>query len=343
MARTGKAWQAEVNRHVDPRRGSWTLSDQGGEGGRWVRSIGASPHFSPEEAAYIDSDDDLRRRVAGSLGVTDFDAEVEYPDEDRGDIRDFVSVIGMAVAPVVAGQFGAVAGALTKAGFSAASGGNPIQSGALSLLSGAITGGGGELGDLSTTDLGGGYSGLGQASAGMDGFTYAADVGTQPGSATVSNVGDDGITSSFQSLDAPPPESIVSADAYSTDIPGGPADGIIDRVMQWANANPGGARIAAGLGAGALGVAGGIGSALLNRDTAEKRMRAYKELLSQRTAEEAKAMDNKRAFVQGGSYFDTKGLPVAPAATQPLRRPDGSLVYAQPGIISGAMMRRGRA
>lgn len=81
-----------------------------------------------------------------------------------------------------------------------------------------------------------------------------------------------------------------------------------------------------------VGAIGSMGSALLTSSATDKKIQADKDLLSQKTTELAKIDADKRALVQSGSYFDAN-LGVSPAATAPLRRPDGSLVYAN-GIIN---------
>jgi len=74
---------------------------------------------------------------------------------------------------------------------------------------------------------------------------------------------------------------------------------------------------------------GGAGQALLNQQTEEEKIQGAKDLLSQKTEEEARIAANKKAAIQGGSYFDAP-LGFRPSGA-PLRRPDGTLVY--PGLI----------
>lgn len=106
--------------------------------------------------------------------------------------------------------------------------------------------------------------------------------------------------------------------------------GIINRGLAWMNKNPVPTMAA-------VTAIGGAGQGLLNREIAEKRIIAERELQDQRLANAQKLEEWKRAFTQGGSYFDTGGVGFKSTGTTGLRRPDGTLVYARPGIIAGQM------
>lgn len=97
--------------------------------------------------------------------------------------------------------------------------------------------------------------------------------------------------------------------------------GIIDRATQWATKNPVPATL---IGTQLAGAVGGIGKAALEKEIAERNIRARSALLTQQTQEQ---LDLSRR----GTFTGNVG--VTPAANKVLRRPDGTLVY--PGIVAG--------
>ena len=103
--------------------------------------------------------------------------------------------------------------------------------------------------------------------------------------------------------------------------------GIINSGLETAKENK---EIVSPLITGGVMALGGAGQALLNQQTEEEKIQGAKDLLSQKTEEEARIAANKKAAIQGGSYFDApRGFRPSGA---PLRRSDGTLVYTQ-GLI----------
>lgn len=98
--------------------------------------------------------------------------------------------------------------------------------------------------------------------------------------------------------------------------------GLLDSTLDWANKNP----FVAGAG---LQVAGGllkgVGDNQTAKDIQERKIQGEKELQAQKTAQQLALEEERRKKIQAGSYFDAK-IPFRPSG-QPLRRPDGSLVY----------------
>ena len=123
---------------------------------------------------------------------------------------------------------------------------------------------------------------------------------------------------------------IVRPSDYANVGGGEQQGGIINRGMEWIKGN----QTAAMLGLAAV---GGVGQAALQSDIAAKKIIADRELQEQKTRNAMQLEEWKRAFTQGGSYFDTGGVGFKPSGTTGLRRPDGTLVYARPGIIAGQM------
>lgn len=269
-------------------------------------------------------------------------------EDSAGSLGEWGMLVSAFAAPILGPSMGLskIEAAIAKAGISIATGQDPITAlvnGGLSTLTGSI------FGEANAT--------LGENSfdtgAMNEVLTRTPDVvGTGTGNVVAST---GGIVNDASVVDAPSTAGTPSAENYAEAYPGSsqgtggldmsnsnPASykpgGIIDGFMKMVNGmTPQQATLAGALGAGALGVVGGIGSALLNKDTAEKRIQADKDLLAQKTTEEQKAAENKRAMIQSGSYFDAKIGVAAPTTPRPLRRPNGALVYAQPGIVAGAM------
>lgn len=125
----------------------------------------------------------------------------------------------------------------------------------------------------------------------------------------------------------------ASSNVANTGLQNPPAaessEGLISRIMGWAEKNP---RFAV---AGGLQVLGGIGQNLTQNQIMDKKTSSDKELLARKYAEEEKAAAARRAMVQSGSYF-SGALPFSATSAKPLRRPDGSLVYTG-GLIGNAM------
>lgn len=82
---------------------------------------------------------------------------------------------------------------------------------------------------------------------------------------------------------------------------------------------------------------GGLIAGAMNNQAANERLdktAAYNSSLqSQKVTDQANLDATKRAAIQGGSYFDAK-VNMRPGS-RVLRRPDGSFVYATPGLIAG--------
>lgn len=94
--------------------------------------------------------------------------------------------------------------------------------------------------------------------------------------------------------------------------------GIIDGMVGWADKHPMAATIAGTQIAGAV---GGVGKAALEKEIAERNIRARSDLLTQQSQT---ALQQSRAGALPGGGVNIKPKP------GPLRRPDGSLVF-QPG------------
>lgn len=272
-------------------------------------------------------------------------AQQRWQDTQKDDDSGFGSLVMMAVTAVAA-AYGVPlwVTSAAKAGLSLASGADPLDAivnGGLSYLSGNV------------------LQGLSVDGAGIGGSDFVGDLPVDPSAGSPAiGTGDGNVFASADTetmndasvIDGPvqiDSDSIVdptgsgastvdtvNAENAFTQGGGYQPGGIIDSVLKFANENQ---TLTGGMVSGALGVVGGIGSALLNKSTAEKKMEADKELLSQKTVEDLKAAENKRAMIQSGSYFDSKLGVSAPQATRQLRRPDGTLVYAQPGLITGQM------
>lgn len=224
-----------------------------------------------------------------------------------------------------------VEAALAKAGLSTVMGGNPVTSlanGGLSYLTSTFTGGAESGAQVESPSEG--LIGTGNPNV------YAAnetgtmnDAGPQTGGGEPQQIDTSGAPDTGSGAGSA--ETIQAENLFS----GLNADqSTFGKIIDWANANKGGAGLIAGLGAGALGVAGGVGSALLNKSAAESKIQADRQLLQDKAAQDRALLDYKRGLIQSGSYFDSKGTPTA-APRAPLRRPDGSLVFAQPGLLTG--------
>lgn len=110
--------------------------------------------------------------------------------------------------------------------------------------------------------------------------------------------------------------------------PGGIINNAMGAVLEFGKEYPG---LALAGGQMATGIIGGIGqSGMLDR-----KIQADKEMQEQKMADAQSLEEWKRRFIQGGSSYDAK-VPFQPT-NQPLKRPDGSNVYATPGIVAGAM------
>lgn len=112
-----------------------------------------------------------------------------------------------------------------------------------------------------------------------------------------------------------------------------PAKGLIQSSLDFVKENP-----LATVGAGQLvsGVVSGVGNNITQNQLADKKAKADRELLAARTQEEANALEARRRFVQSGSYYSA-AVPMRAGPQQPLRRPDGTSVYAPNGLIASAM------
>jgi hypothetical protein len=125
---------------------------------------------------------------------------------------------------------------------------------------------------------------------------------------------------------------ISSTTGTTTLLPGEVAasqsPGIINSMMNWAEANP-------LLTASILNIGGGVLKGMGDQKMQEERLQHEKDQTAQKF-EDSKALEEwKRRFIQGGSFFDVKMPFAAPAQQRQLRRPDGTLV--QRGIITNEM------
>lgn len=111
-----------------------------------------------------------------------------------------------------------------------------------------------------------------------------------------------------------------------------PSPGIIDKTLAFAKANPYATIAATSL---ASGIIGGVGQNITQNELMDKKIQADKDLLARKTDEEAKQAENRRKFIQGGSYFDVD-VPIRAKPGGVLRRPDGTPVFGS-GIINNAM------
>lgn len=98
--------------------------------------------------------------------------------------------------------------------------------------------------------------------------------------------------------------------------------GLLESSLDWANKNPFVAGMGLQIGGGLL---KGIGDNQTAKEVTERKIEGEKELQAQKTAEQLALEEERRKKIQSGSYFDAK-VPIKPSG-QPLRRPDGSLVY----------------
>jgi len=111
-------------------------------------------------------------------------------------------------------------------------------------------------------------------------------------------------------------------------VTGGAKKGVIDQVLDWGKANP-------ALASGALQLGGGLLKGVGDSAAMDKKIAAEKEIAAGRSPEAILAAQRAQA-ASSGAYGQKVGFG-APAAPRMLRRPDGSLVYAQPGLIAGRM------
>ncbi len=275
-------------------------------------------------------------------------------DDDGG----FGQIAMMAVAAIAAAHGVPMwATALGKAGFSLASGADPgdaILNGGLSYLTGNMLSGAGvdTAGMENSFDSGAMNEVLNRGTDVVgtgDPFTFAggvSDTGYGAGKTADIDLGGE------NSFDNGQMQGIVDQGPAAIPDTQSPAPweersrvyrapGLVEQYMNplvdWANQNPGASKLIGAIGGGALTMAGGVGAALLNKSAAEMKIEADRALASQKTEELLKEAQNKRAMVQGGSYFDSRIGVTAPVKTRQLRRPDGSLVFAQPGIIASEM------
>lgn len=296
--------------------------------------------------------------AANNLTVT----SQAQPDPDfnqgsgLGDVLKIVAPLALSYfgVPYLAEALGGnviAAKSIIGAGSSLLTGGDP--------LTGAITGaaigalGASEPAGFSSFDnadaTGPGASGVPATAAGGD-IVNAADVSGTPTagqeflkvaaapSATMTDVpvgsGDAAniaVTNAYGSGYSLAADDAAAGASASTALTGaGSSNGILGDIWQWAKDHPGPAATIAGT---AMGAIGGIGKGALEYSAVEKKIAADKALLSQKTQEQLALEAGKRAAIKSGSYFDA-AVPVKPSG-QPLRRPDGSLVY-QNGIIARA-------
>lgn len=104
--------------------------------------------------------------------------------------------------------------------------------------------------------------------------------------------------------------------------------GLIEGVMNWAEANP-------TLTAGLLNIGGGILKGIGDQKRHEQTLEHLDRQRAQQL-EDSKALEEwKRRFIQGGSFFDVLMPFRAPEQPRQLRRPDGSLVRG--GIVQSEM------
>ena len=102
--------------------------------------------------------------------------------------------------------------------------------------------------------------------------------------------------------------------------------GLIERGIDWATKNK-------ELTAGALQLGGGILKGIGENAAMDRRIAAEREIAAGRSPEALLATQRANA-ASSGAYGQTLRFG-APATPRVLRRPDGTLVYAQPGIVAG--------
>lgn len=107
-----------------------------------------------------------------------------------------------------------------------------------------------------------------------------------------------------------------------------PKKGLIDSVIEWGKANP-------AIASGALQLGGGLLKGIGENAAMDKKIQAEKEIAAGRSPEAVLAAQRANA-ASSGAYGQKAGFQ-APTAPRVLRRPDGSVVYAQPGLIAGQM------
>lgn len=145
-------------------------------------------------------------------------------------------------------------------------------------------------------------------------------------------VGDAGAFDQFGARAVP---SEPFSDIIGTSAPAA-SRGIIGGAMDWATKSPSNTLLALGGLQAATGVVGGVGQYMAQRDLQEERLNAERELQQQKVDDAKELEEWKRRFTQSGSYFDAN-IPFRRKPGAILRRPDGSPVYASPGIVAGAM------
>lgn len=148
-----------------------------------------------------------------------------------------------------------------------------------------------------------------------------------------------------ESVAQPTPWDGSSATPYSTETyspgtygassggaSGGKYNGFGSGLINWAKENE---KLAAVGASSAIGLIGGVMANANADERLDKQIASQKELTSQKTQEQIALDNSRREAIQKGSYFDAD-LKMKPGS-KVLRRPDGTLVYASPGIIAGQM------
>ncbi len=303
------------------------------------------------------------------------DKENDSWEDFGGGLGVLLSFAGMAAgAGAISGAMGGAAGAgagLSESALASADialGGAGGSAGAASLGGGAATGGSfiGDMIQKGVDWLGGGTEGgfdIGKAfnsftDSVSNFFSPAADspwgvnavsdattgmAGDTAGSLSESQMGMGGAeTVATQAADAagvstnaadfaftPTQASMMNPEATNL-VPqvGMKEKGLIDRVIDWGTKNP-------VLASGVLKLGGGLLRGVGDAAAMDKKIAAEKEIAAGRSPEAILAAQRANA-ASSGAYGQRLGFQ-APNTPRVLRRPDGSIVYAQPGLIAGKM------
>lgn len=131
-------------------------------------------------------------------------------------------------------------------------------------------------------------------------------------------------SSSFQGT----PQTTVTPPSGSVAQTASGSKGLVQSVLDWGKQNQG---IASGL----ITAAGGLMKGVGENAALEKKLAAEKEIAAMRSPQATQDALRAQA-ASSGAFGQTLGFS-APGTPPVLRRPDGSLVYARPGIVAGQM------
>lgn len=165
-----------------------------------------------------------------------------------------------------------------------------------------------------------------------DGANAALDFGNEAAIDSVATQAADAAGASTNAADfafSPAQASVANPEVTNlVSQVGTKAPGLIDSVIEWGKNNK-------ALAAGALQLGGGLLKGVGDAAAMDKKIAAEKEIAAGRSPEAILAAQRANA-ASSGAYGQRLGFQ-APSAPRVLRRPDGSIVYAQPGLIAGQM------